>query len=642
MWTCFCSRCEDLPPIEYDKDKKEDRDKNDRQEDPVYQSPIQDEPPSVSRSGNAEQTGQYSQQDDTASNDVSSAGSTDPPGNMGETVYGTEYTDPKEWYDDYVSKFSTDPSTQPHYHTEDKDLNPQPDDGAIYNDPRAYYPPPTSPEPILNEDGSKLENDVYYSRTYGTYMTYEGDKPVHFYQDSSLSVDSDGTEEASSSDGYTGGIATLNDVSGLVEYSGPDGTSDTEHYFVYDDKPDESYPTDGSYVAPNVEQTDSYVKTEAEGGQAAGVAPGVPYRPHYWPQHLGWNYPWWYGGHWWRPWWGHYVQYANHNASKVQEQEYGVTLNQYAAPESYSRTTREPQLSPHGTTYYGAYAEENQIPTERHSYQVQEDPGTSRSSEGVLTASGTIYYGSTGQLTSIPTQRHSYEVDLSLPPSYEPGIHDTSPQKSHYTPAKKSHPPPPKKSHPPPPKKSHPPPPKKSHPPPPKKSHPPAPKKSHPPPPKKSHYQPPAKSHPPPKSHPPAPKKSHPPPPKKSHYEPPQKSHPPPKKSHEPPPKSHPPQKSHPPPQKSHPPPKSFPHPKKSPPHPKKAPPKKNGEDSGYTPTVRQEGLSYSLGDNLHVRGNTLIHTDNARQGGQSTNYIVVSNLKSYCSERAIVRSIFT
>ena len=618
LFATISFRCEDLPPIEYDKEKKEDITKEKRREDPIYESPIQDEPPSGHVSVNVQPAEQLSQQDKTGQYEESNAVGADPSGNMGETVYGTEYTDPKQWYDDYLSKFSTDTDTQPHYHTDERDLNPQPDDGSIYNDPHAYYPPPTSPEPSLNEDGSKLDNDVYYSRTYGTYMTYEGDKPVHFYTDSSLSVDSDVDAGSSSTDGYTGGaITTLNDVSGLVEYN---GASQSEHYFVYDDKPDGSHPSEGGYGVQDVEQTDSYVKTEAEAGKAHDAAPVGHYQPHYWPQpHWGWRYPWWYGRQWWAPtWWPQYIQHASQEANREQnqqqpQQQEGVILNQYEQPEAESRTTREPQQTQHGTIYYGATAALTDIPTRTHSYEVQalEDPGTSGSSGGIRTSSGTIYYGSTGQNTVIPTERHSYEVDttdLGYPPSFEPGIHDQQPKKSHYTPPKKSHPPPPKKSHPPPLKKSH------------------------PPPPKKSHYQPPAKSHPPPKSHPPAPKKSHPPPPKKSHYQPPAKSHPPPKKSHDPPPKSHPAPKSHPQPKKSHPPPKSFPHPKKNPPHPKKnpphpkknPPPKKNGEDSGYTPTVRQEGLSYSLGGNLHVMGNTLIHTGTSAEGGSITNYVGV------------------
>ena len=517
-----------------------------------------------------------------------------------ETVYGNEYSDPKAWYDMYLSKFSNDPNTRPHYHKDSTDFEDSHSDGSSSN--AVTY---------ANSD------NVYYSRTQGRYVSYGNDGPAHYYTDSELSYNTDGnynTYDYILPDDYGRTVAYNSNVE-HTDYatepyypelykSGDEETSPVNDYH-YSDKTETKYKEskaigevtiDGGGYFDDAGTYNSYNEESSEESQPSYDE----YIPQNWyyqerAELAAHHFP--YGWHpYYFPWlYGHYLYRGNPDTYK---QEVGYSSSSRDAP---GKSHPQP---PKQQSHYEP-PNKSQAPSPKKSYY--EPPKKSH--------------------PPAPKKSH-YE-----PPKKS---HAPTPKKSHYQPPKKSHDPPPKKSHYEPPKKSHAPTPKKSHYQPPKKSHPPAskksyfkpPKKSHDPTPKKSHYEPPKKSHPvskkslhepPKKSHfpPPknSPKKSHPEPPKKSSESIPNKSHTPPKKSHEPEP-----QKSYAPPPKSDPQPKGkYQPPAKSQTAAKKSSSSKKIFEPDDASATRDENTVYSLGDNLQVLGTTLIHVDDAYQNGVNT-----------------------
>ena len=506
-----------------------------------------------------------------------------------ETVYGNEYSDPKAWYDMHLSKFSNDPNTRPHYHKDSTDFEDSHSDGSSSN--AVTY---------ANND------NVYYSRTQGRYVSYGNDGPAHYYTDSELSYNTDGNYN-------TYDYILPDDYGRTVEYNSNVEHTDyaTEPYYpeLYKPGDEETSPVNDYHYSDktetNYKESKAIGEVTIDGGgyfDDAGTynsyneesrEESQPSYDEYIPQNWYYqeraelaahHFP--YGWHpYYFPWLhGHYLYRGNPDTYK---QEAGYSSSSRDAPEK-----SHPQ-PPKQQSHYEP-PKKSQAPSPKKSYY--EPPKKSHA----------------------PTPKKSH---------YQPPkkSHDPPPKKSHYEPPKKSHAPTPKKSHYQPPKKSHPPAPKKSYFEPPKKSRDPTPKKSHYEPPKKSHsvskkspYEPPKKSHfPPPKN---SPKKSHPEPPKKSSESIPNKSHPPPKKSHEPEP-----QKSYAPPPKSDPQPKGkYQPPAKSQTAAKKSSSSKKIFEPDDASATRDENTVYSLGDNLQVLGTTLIHVDDAYQDGVNTYAAVV------------------
>ena len=500
-----------------------------------------------------------------------------------ETVYGNEYSDPKAWYDIYLSKFSNDPNTKPHYHKDSTDFDDSHGDDS-------------------NSNAVTFENsdNVYYSRTQGRYVSYGNDGPAHYYTDSELSYNTDGnynTYDYILPDDYGRTTEYNSDVEHTDYTQEPyypelykpvdDATLPVPEYY-HSDKTETTYKesdatgevtVDGDGYFNDAGTYHSYNEESDQERQPVNVESHARYIPQNWyyqeqAELAAHHFP--YGWHpYFFPWlYGHYSYRAIPETNK---QEVGYSSSSHEAP-------KKSHAPPPKKSHY-------EPPKKSH---------------------------------EAPPKKSHYE-----PPKK---FHDLSPSKSHYEPPKKSHDPSPSKSHYQPPKKSSPS----------RKSHYEPPKKSHPPTPKKSHYEPPKKSHePPPKSHYEPPKKSHPPTPKKSHYEPPKKSHlPQPKKSHyesakksypEPPKKSPAPspKKSHPPPKKSHEPEPKKSHAKSDPPLKGKYQPPAKSQPAGkntsspnkifepdHASVTRDENTVYSLGDNLQVLGTTLIHVDDAHQDG--------------------------
>ena len=519
-----------------------------------------------------------------------------------ETVYGNEYSDPKAWYDMYLSKFSNDPNTKPHYHEDSADFVDSHSDGS-------------------NSNAVTFENNdnVYYSRTQGRYVSYGNDGPAHYYTDSELSYNTDGNYN-------TYDYILPDDYGRTTEYH-----SDVEHtdytqepYYpeLYKPADDATLPVPEYYHSDDTET--NYKESDTIGGvtveedgyfndagtyygyneesdkerKPATVESHASYIPQDWyyqeqAELAAHHFP--YGWHpYFFPWlYGHYSYRA---IPETYKQEVGYSSSSHEAP----KKSHEP------------------LPSKSH-YEPQKKSHPQ------------------------PPKKSHYEPPKKSHPQSPKKSHNEPPKRSHPQPSKKFPYEPPKKSRPQPPKKSHYEPPKKSHAPPPKKSHYEPPQKSHPPPPKNSHYEPPKKSYDPPsrKSHYELPKKSNDPPSRKSHYELPKKSHlPQPKKSHfESPKRSHPeplkkssdpsPKKSHPSPNKS-----QEPEPKKSyaksdPAHKGKYQPPAKSQPAGkeasspkkiFEPddasVTRDENTVYSLGDNLQVLGTTLIHVDDPDQDG--------------------------
>lgn len=471
---------------------------------------------------------------------------------MTETVYGNEYSDPKAWYDMYLSKFSNDPNMKPHYHADDDFAG--------------------SSEKDENDVTFRKRNDnVYYSRVNEAYVTYNSQGPPTHYTDSELNYN---TERNYNSYDYV-----LPD-----DYGRPPRFNVLEEFGEDADKPDEDYGSENevSYYDYYPDDTETAYGLEDDTTEQPADGDGDFNNDD---TYYGYNSP---------------------PPEPPQPEPYNnyVPQNWYQQAESHLASHHFPYG--YGWPYFFPWYYGHQPPApDAGGYEKPEEPAPPK-----------IHYQPPEKSHDPPEKSHPPppEPKKSYPPPKK-SHPQPPPKKSHPPPPKKSHPPPPKKSHPPP-KKSHPPPPKKSHPPPPKKSHPPPPpKKSHPPPkksytpPKKSHpppkksyepppkktYEPPKKSHPPPKKSYQPPKKSH-EPPKKSHYEPPKKSHEPaPKKSYQPPPK------------------KSYnPAPKgKYQPPAKTGPQKSVASSKVYQPEqeapTRDENTAYSLGGNLQVVGNTLI-----------------------------------
>ena len=539
-----------------------------------------------------------------------------------ETVYGNEYSDPKAWYDMYLSKFSNDPNTNPHYHKDSTDFEDSSSDGSSSN--AVTY---------ANND------NVYYSRTQGRYVSYGNDGPAHYYTDSELSYNTDGN--------YNRYDYILPDDYGRsVEYN-----SDVEHtdYATEPYYPELYKPEDEDTLPVNDYNYSDNTETNYKESKEVTIDGG-----------------------------GYFDDAGTYNSYNEESGEESQPSYDEHIPQNWYYQERAELAAHHFPYGWHPYY----FPWLHGHYLYRGNPNTYKQEAGYSSSSRDAPEKSHPQ----PPKKSHYESPKKShppPPHYEPPnkSQSSSPKKSHYEPPKESHPPAPKKSHYEPPKKSHAPTPKKSHYQPPKKSHPPAPKKSHyqPPkksPPKKSQYEAQKKSHAPTpkKSHYQPPKKSHPTAPKKSHYEPPKKSHPvskkslyePPKKSHFPTPKnspkkSHPespkkssesiPNKSHPPPRKSHepepkksyaPPPKSDPQskgkyqpptkspksdpqpkgkyqpPAKSQPAAKKSSSSKKVFEPDDASAARDENTVYSLGDNLQVLGTTLIHVDDAYQDGDN------------------------
>ena len=577
-------RCEDLPEL-----KRKDKDTIYQEEDYGYQHEEQNvyqptyyegdniadeyKEPSASVSITVEHNDDASNQDSPSTSTYEVEADLSLPK---ETVYGSEYSDPKAWYDKYLSKFSNDPNTKPHYHKDNADFTDlqEDKDRGLYSDDS-------------NAVSNGNNDNVYYSRTQERYISYEGDGPVHYYTDSELSYNTDRNYNT-------------------YDYVLPDDYGRRTEYNTVEEPvnpvPETYYPD--TYQPENevsVTTYDDFYPQTAETGYDASEykIDGIPIDGT--------------GFH------GDDKTYYSYDGPSLGEDK-PVSLDSYVSPIPENWYYRqEAELAnhhfPHGwhpyffPWFYGHHT----YNSEAHA-KYNEDPSHGKKK----TWNGQPYIQEDEKSQEHPPKKSHYE-----PPKKSHEL----PKKSHYEPTKKSHLPS-KKSHYEPPKKSQPLP-KKSYYEPPKKSH---------PPPKKSHYVPPKKSHPPPKKSHYEPKKSH-PAPKKSHYEPPKKSHEPaPKKSHSPPKKITLPKESHEPaPKKSHDPPakKSYePAPKKPyvPPQnshqspkgkyqpPDKTPsksvsPKKVFEPEETQPT-RDENTVYSLGGNLQVRGNTLIHADDEHQDG--------------------------
>ncbi len=475
-----------------------------------------------------------------------------------ETVYGNEYSDPKAWYDLYLSKFSNDPNTKPHYHKDDADFT---DDGGN-------------------------SNNVFYSRLQEKYIVMEPDEPVHHYTDSELSYNTDlnqNTYDYVLPDDY-GRTPQFNSVEELP----PPTYVDLDPY-----EPEEEAAADPAvyddYYAEGDETAYGYPDPDEAENEVENAIDGAGY----------------YGEE------GAYFSYDSPEPPQVQE-AYTTDSSSHFPQDWFYREVDHlaRQNFPFGwypyffPWFYGHHSAAADASVSSAQGYEQEEPKKS--------------HEPSPQKTHYEPPKKSHPP----PKSYEPPKKSHSPPPKKYTPPQKSHPPPkktyqpPPKSHPPqkknygssaqistylsPTKKSPEPQPKKSHPPPPapaKKSYEP-PKKSHEPQPKKSYQPPPKKSYEPPpkKSYQPPPKKSYEPPPKKSYQPPPKKSYePPPKKSYEPPPK------------------KSYqPPPKKSQPAKPSSPGKVFEPEGGAD---RDENTAYSLGGNLQVLGNTLIPVD-AHQDG--------------------------
>ena len=440
------ARCEDLPELGR-KDKETEYEEGrgyQHEEQNVYQPTHYEgdnngdyREPSASISVTVEH---YADDSNQGSTSISGYEAEADPSLHKETVYGNEYSDPKAWYDNYLSKFSNDPNTKPHYHKDDADIaDVQEDKGTdIYN----------GDSNAINYENN---DNVYYSRTQGRYISYENDGPAHYYTDSELSYNTDrnfNTYDYVLPDDY-GRTSQSNTVEEPANLATPTYYPDT-----YQIEDEESVTTYNDYY-PQPSET-GHGESEYKGDGV--IIDGTGFHDED----------------------GTYYSYDSPSPS----QDKPSTTENYDGhiPENWYHR-EEAELPNHN------------LPHGWHPYFFPWFHGHHT-------------HGHNSEATIKDTEETASH-DQKKSWNGQPFTQDDSmktPAKTHYGPApKKSHEPPPKKSSYEPPKKSYLlpkkspyEPPKKSHPPP-KKSHYEQPKKSQPPP-KKSHYEKPKKSHPPPKS----------------------------------------------------------------------------------------------------------------------------------------------